>query len=91
MGPRKLRLRDDVATPEPGDGEVLVQCRYVALCGTNMGPYLHDGRAPTIQQMFVSPGSGPVHHLKPRMKQRDIDDLAAFVSSIGEEPTTWNH
>ena len=44
IGPRKIRLRDDVPTPRPQDGEVLVQCRYVALCGTNMGPYLFDGR-----------------------------------------------
>lgn len=43
-GPRQIRLRDDVPRPQPQDGEVLVQCRYVALCGTNMGPYLHDGR-----------------------------------------------
>jgi L-iditol 2-dehydrogenase len=44
VGPRQIRLRDDVPTPEPREGEVLVQCRFVALCGTNMGPYLHDGR-----------------------------------------------
>ncbi len=44
LGPRKIRLRDDVPLPEPAAGEVLVQCRYVALCGTNMGPYLYDGR-----------------------------------------------
>lgn len=44
IGPRKIRLRDDVPTPRPQDGEVLVQCGFVALCGTNMGPYLHDGR-----------------------------------------------
>ena len=43
-GPRQIRLRDDVPTPVPQEGEVLVQCRYVALCGTNMGPYLYDGR-----------------------------------------------
>lgn len=42
--PRKIRLLDDVPTPEPKDGEVLVRCSYVALCGTNMGPYLGDGR-----------------------------------------------
>lgn len=43
-GPRKVVLRDDVPTPEPKDGEVLVRCSHVALCGTNMGPYLYDGR-----------------------------------------------
>ena len=44
VGPRKIVLRDDVPVPAPKDGEVLVQCSYVALCGTNMGPYLYDGR-----------------------------------------------
>ena len=42
--PRKIRLLDDVPTPEAGDGEVLVRCSHVALCGTNMGPYTGDGR-----------------------------------------------
>ena len=42
--PRKVRLVDDAPKPEPRDGEVLVQCRYIALCGTNMGPYTGDGR-----------------------------------------------
>lgn len=44
IGPGRIRLRDDTPAPTFGEGEVLVQCRYVALCGTNMGPYLHDGR-----------------------------------------------
>lgn len=44
QGPRKIELVDDAPQPRPADGEVLVQCRYVALCGTNMGPYLFDGR-----------------------------------------------
>jgi threonine dehydrogenase-like Zn-dependent dehydrogenase len=43
-GPRQVRLVDDAKPPEPRDGEALVQCKYVALCGTNMGPYLFDGR-----------------------------------------------
>ena len=44
VGPRKIVLRDDAPTPEAKDGEVVVRCSYVALCGTNMGPYLYDGR-----------------------------------------------
>ena len=44
LGPSQVRVRDDVPTPEPKEGEVLVQCRFVALCGTNMGPYLYAGR-----------------------------------------------
>ena len=42
--PRKIRLVDDAPRPAPRDGEVLVQCKYIALCGTNMGPYTGDGR-----------------------------------------------
>lgn len=42
--PRRVRLIDDAPRPQPGDGEVLVRCSHIALCGTNMGPYLGDGR-----------------------------------------------
>jgi len=41
--PRSVELRE-IPPPEPKDGEVLVRCTHVALCGTNMGPYLGDGR-----------------------------------------------
>jgi L-iditol 2-dehydrogenase len=44
VGPRRIALRDDVPVPAIREGEVLVRCSYVALSGTNMGPYLHDGR-----------------------------------------------
>ena len=40
--PRKIEFLD-APRPEPLDGEVLVQCRYVALCGSNMGQYTGEG------------------------------------------------
>ena len=40
--PRKIALLDDAPKPEPLEGEVLVKCSHVALCGSNMG--LHDPR-----------------------------------------------
>ena len=49
VGPRKIILRDDAPKPEPLEGEVLVRCSYVALCGTNMGPYLGEGRWAALQ------------------------------------------
>jgi len=49
LGPRKVVLVDDAPRPVPQQGEVLVQCQYVALCGTNMGPYLGDGRWAPMQ------------------------------------------
>ncbi len=42
--PRQIRLIDDARAPESREGEMLVRCSHVALCGTNMGPYLGDGR-----------------------------------------------
>ena len=47
--PRKIRLIDDAPQPQPADGQVLVRCSHIALCGTNMGPYLGDGRWGKIQ------------------------------------------
>lgn len=49
VGPRKIVLRDDVPKPVPQPGEVLVQCKYVALCGTNMGAYLGEGHWEALQ------------------------------------------
>lgn len=43
-GPGKIVLLDDARRPQPEDGQVLVQCSHVGLCGSNVGPYLGDGR-----------------------------------------------
>ena len=41
--PRQIRLLDDLPIPEPGEGEVLVRCAHIGLCGSNMGPYAGEG------------------------------------------------
>lgn len=41
--PRKIAMLDDAPKPEPGEGEVLVRCSHVALCGSNMGQYTGEG------------------------------------------------
>jgi len=40
--PRKIEFLD-APVPEPQDGEVLVKCSHVALCGSNMGQYTGVG------------------------------------------------
>jgi L-iditol 2-dehydrogenase len=40
--PRRIEFIDP-PVPEPQDGEVLVQCSHVALCGSNMGQYTGEG------------------------------------------------
>jgi L-iditol 2-dehydrogenase len=41
--PRKIAMLEDAPMPEPLDGEVLVKCSHVALCGSNMGQYTGEG------------------------------------------------
>lgn len=41
--PRKIAMLDDAPRPEPAEGEVLVRCSHVALCGSNMGQYTGEG------------------------------------------------
>ena len=41
--PRQIAMLDNAPRPEPQEGEVLVKCKYVSLCGSNMGQYTGDG------------------------------------------------
>ncbi len=44
-------------------------------------PYLHDGRAATLVDMFTAADSG-IHNLSVRLSAKQIEDLAAFVLSL---------
>jgi threonine dehydrogenase-like Zn-dependent dehydrogenase len=44
VAPRKLALLDDAPEPAPREGEVLVRCRWISLCGSNMAPYMGMGQ-----------------------------------------------
>src|SRR5680860_1277562 len=41
--PRQIAMLDDAPKPEPKEGEVLVKCKWVSLCGSNMGQYTGEG------------------------------------------------
>lgn len=41
--PRQIAMLADAPRPEITDGEVLVRCTHVALCGSNMGQYTGEG------------------------------------------------
>ncbi|MBN1139401.1 MAG: zinc-binding dehydrogenase [Anaerolineae bacterium] len=42
--PRQVSLIDDAPIPTLDDGQVLVQCTHLGICGSNRGPYLGEGR-----------------------------------------------
>jgi L-iditol 2-dehydrogenase len=41
--PRAIEMLDDAPRPECGEGQVLVKCSHIALCGSNMGQYTGEG------------------------------------------------
>jgi len=41
--PGKIAMLDNVLAPEPAEGEVLVRCSHVAICGSNISQYLGKG------------------------------------------------
>ena len=41
--PRKIAMLDNLPTPEPAEGEVLVRCSHVAICGSNISQYIGKG------------------------------------------------
>jgi len=43
VAPRKIAMLDDAPRPEPAEGEVLVRCTHVGLCGSNISQYLGQG------------------------------------------------
>jgi len=44
VGPRQLAMLDDVPEPAPNEGEVLVRCNWVSICGSSIHPFLGLGR-----------------------------------------------
>ncbi len=43
VAPRKIAMLDDAPRPKPVEGEVLVRCSHVALCGSNISQYAGKG------------------------------------------------
>jgi len=41
--PGKIAMLDDACRPEPAEGEILVRCSHVAICGSNTSQYLGKG------------------------------------------------
>jgi L-iditol 2-dehydrogenase len=42
-GPEQITLIDEAPIPEIEDGEVLVRCTHIGLCGSNRGPFIAEG------------------------------------------------
>lgn len=54
-GAGDMRL-DDVAVPEPADGEVLLRVRYVGICGSDLHYYFHGKNGENLVREPFAPG-----------------------------------
>ncbi|MBB3052551.1 L-idonate 5-dehydrogenase [Prauserella isguenensis] len=54
-GAEDMRL-EDVAAPEPGDGEVLLRVRYVGICGSDLHYYFHGKNGENLVREPFAPG-----------------------------------
>ncbi|GAA1218021.1 L-idonate 5-dehydrogenase [Prauserella alba] len=54
-GAEDMRL-DDVAVPEPGEGEVLLRVRYVGICGSDLHYYFHGKNGENLVREPFAPG-----------------------------------
>ena len=54
-GAEDMRL-DDVAVPEPADGEVLLRVRYVGICGSDLHYYFHGRNGENVVREPFAPG-----------------------------------
>ncbi len=58
VAPRKIAMLDNAPRPEPVEGEVLVRCSHVALCGSNINQYAGKGLWGNIDFPFPVGWSG---------------------------------
>ena len=62
-GKQRLSV-EEVPTPEPGPGQLLVKVRYSAICGTDVHAFLYD--VPPPGMVMGHEYSGTVARLGPR-------------------------
>lgn len=84
--PRKIAMLDDAPRPEPVEGEVLVWCSHVALCGSNMGQYTGKGLWADIE--YPNPVGWSGHENIGTIVESHCDDWeeGAFVLALPQGP-----
>jgi len=84
--PRKIAMLDNAPKPEPIEGEVLVRCSHVAICGSNMGQYTGKGLWGDID--FPNPVGWSGHENIGTIVESHCDDWeeGALVLALPEGP-----
>ncbi len=80
-------LRHDVGTWKPGEAETLRRLDTPSLLGLRQSePYLHDGRARTLEEVFTRHNSEDRHGTTSHLSAEDVKALATFLRYLDPEP-----
>ena len=71
-----------VGTRGPLDGDKAAFDNPSLLEVWRTGPYLHDGRAVTLKELFTKFNQGDFHGHTSGLSKQDLDDLAAYLLSL---------
>ncbi len=74
-------LKADVGTQGPFDDSAAFDVPHLVGIGSK-APYLHDGRAATLEEIWTQPGVLDRHGVVTDLSKADLNDLVAFLRSL---------
>lgn len=75
------RTRAAVGTRTATDDAELLDVPHLTGIGSK-APYLHDGRALTLEEIWTLPGVGDQHGVVTDLSKSDLNDLIAFLEGL---------
>ncbi len=80
-------IRHNVGTWREGEDEALQSLDTPSLLGLRQSePYLHDGRAPTLESVFTQHNPEDRHGHTSHLREDDIHCLSEFIRYLNPEP-----
>ncbi len=75
------RLKADVGTRGPRDPTGDLDVPHLTGIASK-APYLHDGRAQTLEEIWTAPGVGDLHGVVTDFTKQDLNDLVEFLRGL---------
>ncbi len=74
-------MKADVGTRTPRDDGGAFDVPHLTGIGSK-APYLHDGRARTLEEIWTAPGVGDSHGVMTDLNKADLNDLVEFLRGL---------
>ena len=80
-------IRHNVGTYREGEDETLQSLDTPSLLGLRQSePYLHDGRAPTLESVFTHHNQEDLHGYTSHLSENEVHCLSEFIRYLDPEP-----